>query len=108
MTNNPNLGKVLQQKNNPDEPVLPPVAEKDKEVGGIAEDRLRSLVERIEHLEEEKKALGNDIQSVYAEAKAAGFDTKIIRMVIKLRKMNSADRDEQNFILVSYCKALDL
>lgn len=78
------------------------------EQGGIAADRLRSLIERIEHLEEEKSAIGNDIKDVYAEAKSAGFDTKIMKNVIKLRKMNAADRDEQEFLLETYCKALGL
>ncbi|MBP5399624.1 MAG: DUF2312 domain-containing protein [Alphaproteobacteria bacterium] len=78
------------------------------EVGGIASDRLRSLIERIERLEEEKKALGSDIRDVYAEAKSAGFDTKIMRTIIKLRKMNASDREEQEYLLDTYRKALDL
>ena len=78
------------------------------EVGGIAADRLRSLIERIERLEEEKKALSGDIRDVFAEAKSAGFDVKIMRAILKLRKMNAADRDEQEFLLVTYRKALDL
>ena len=102
------IGKVLQRKDDPTEPVMAPVAEKDKEVGGIAVDRLRSLIERIERLTEEKKSLQNDITDVFAEAKAAGFDVKIMRAIIKLRKMNAADRDEQEFLLETYRKALDL
>ena len=78
------------------------------EVGGIAADRLRSLIERIERLEEEKKALSGDIRDVFAEAKSAGFDVKIMRAILKLRKMNDADRDEQEFLLDTYRKALDL
>ena len=78
------------------------------EVGGIAADRLRSLIERIERLEEEKKALSGDIRDVCAEAKSAGFDVKIMRAILKLRKMNAADRDEQEFLLDTYRKALDL
>ena len=78
------------------------------EVGGIAADRLRSLIERIERLEEEKKALSGDIRDVFAEAKSAGFDVKIMRTILKLRKMNAADRDEQEFQLDTYRKALDL
>lgn len=74
----------------------------------IAADRLRSLIERIERLEEEKKALSADIRDVFAEAKSAGFDPKIMRAIIKLRKMNAADRDEQEFILDTYRKALDI
>lgn len=78
------------------------------EVGGIAVDRLRSLIERIEYLEEEKEAISSDIRDVYAEAKSAGFDTKIIREIIKLRKMNAADRDEKEILLETYRKALDI
>lgn len=82
--------------------------EKNNIVGGIAVDRLRSLIERIERLEEEKKAIQSDIRDIFAEAKSAGFDVKIMRTIIKLRKMNAADRDEQEFILDTYRKALDL
>lgn len=78
------------------------------EIGGIAVDRLRSLIERIERLEEEKAGIASDIKDVYAEAKSAGFDNKAIRAVIKLRKMNAADRDEQEIILDTYRKALDI
>ncbi len=82
--------------------------ENKTEVGGIAADRLRSLIERIEHLEEEKAAIASDIRDVFAEAKSAGFDVKIMRAVLKLRKMNDADRDEQEFLLDTYRKALDM
>lgn len=82
--------------------------EKNNIVGGIAVDRLRSLIERIERLEEEKKVIQSDIRDIFAEAKSAGFDVKIMRTIIKLRKMNAADRDEQEFILETYRKALDL
>lgn len=79
-----------------------------EEIGGIAVDRLRSLIERIEHLEEEKKGIASDIRDIYAEAKSASFDVKIIREIIKLRKKNAADRDEEEFLLETYKKALDL
>ena len=79
-----------------------------EKVGGIAVDRLRSLIERIEHLEEEKAGIASDIRDIYAEAKGAGFDTKVMRAMIKLRKMNAADRDEQEFLTETYRKALDL
>ena len=82
--------------------------EPNSDVGGIAADRLRSLIERIERLEEEKKAISSDIRDIYAEAKGAGFDVKIMRAIIKLRKMNAADRDEQEFLLETYRKALDI
>ncbi|MBR1648305.1 MAG: DUF2312 domain-containing protein [Alphaproteobacteria bacterium] len=78
------------------------------EIGGIDDNRLRSLIERIERLEEEKKALSGDIRDIYAEAKSAGFDVKIMRAIIKLRKMNASDREEQEYLLDTYRKALDL
>ncbi len=84
------------------------MSDEKTEVGGIAADRLRSLVERIEHLEEEKKALSGDIRDIFAEAKSAGFDTKIMKAVIKLRKMNAADREEQDQWLETYRRALDI
>lgn len=105
---NKNLGKVLQRKDDPAEPVMAPVAEKDKEVGGIAVDRLRSLIERIERLTEEKKSLQNSITYVFAEAKAGGFDVKIMRAIIKLRATDAATRDEWDYLLETYRKALDL
>ncbi len=108
MSGNPNLGKVLQREDDSQEPVFEPVAAKDAEVGGIAADRLRSLIERIERLEEEKKAIAGDIRDIFAEAKSAGFDVKVMREILKLRKMDAADRDEKEFLLETYCKALDL
>jgi uncharacterized protein (UPF0335 family) len=84
------------------------VARIDAEVGGIAADRLRSLIERVERLEEEKKELNSDIRDIFAEAKSAGFDVKAMRTVLKLRKMNVADRDEQEAMVEIYRKALDM
>ena len=78
------------------------------DVGGIAGDRLRSFVERIERLEEEKAALAADIREVYSEAKGTGFDVKILRQVIRLRKMDVSDRQEQEEILDIYKRALDM
>ena len=78
------------------------------DIGGIAADKLRSFIERIEHLEDEKKAIADDIREVFAEAKADGFDVKIMRTVLKLRKMDAADRDEQEMLIDTYRKALDL
>ena len=63
--------------------------------GGIASERLQSFVERLERLEEEKAALSEDIKEVYSEAKSGGFDIKIMRQIVRLRKMNTADRREQ-------------
>ena len=78
------------------------------DVGGIAADRLRSFIERIERLEEEKAALAADIREVYAEAKGTGFDTKVMRQVLKLRKMEADDRQEQEHLLDLYKQALGL
>jgi len=78
------------------------------DVGGIAADRLRSFIERIERLEEEKAALTSDIREVYAEAKGNGFDTKIMRQVIKLRKLDTAERQEQESLLDLYKRAIGL
>ncbi|TWT03975.1 DUF2312 domain-containing protein [Reyranella sp. CPCC 100927] len=74
----------------------------------IAADRLKSFVERIEKLEEEKKAIGSDIRDVYSEAKGTGFDVKTMRTLIKLRKMDSAERDEQETLLDVYKQALGM
>ena len=78
------------------------------DVGGIGAKRLRSFIERIERLEEEKAALAADIREVYSEAKGNGFDTKVMRQVIKLRKMESGDRAEQEALLDLYKQALGL
>ena len=76
--------------------------------GGVAGERLRSFLERIERLEEERTGLGADIREVYAEAKGSGFDTKIIRQIVRLRKMDAADRQEQEALLDVYKKAIGL
>lgn len=78
------------------------------EVGGISGERLKSFVERIERLEEEKAALAADIREVYSEAKSTGFDVKILRQVIRLNKMDNNDRAEQEALLDLYLRALDL
>lgn len=78
------------------------------EVGGISSDRLRSFVDRIERLEEEKSALAADVREIYSEAKSAGFDIKILRQVIRLKRMNNSDRAEQEALLDLYMRALEL
>ncbi|MEZ5758794.1 MAG: DUF2312 domain-containing protein [Emcibacteraceae bacterium] len=78
------------------------------EAGGIAADALRSFIERIERLEEEKKALADDIKDIYAEAKSTGFDVKIMRQIIRLRKMDEGDRQEQEALLDLYTHALGM
>jgi len=77
------------------------------DVGGVAGERLRSFVERIERLEEEKVALSADIREVYAEAKGAGFNIRVMRQLIQLRKMDKDDRSEMEAILDVYERALD-
>ena len=66
------------------------------------DERLISFIERIEHLEEEKKELAGDIKEVYAEAKGANYDAKIIRQIIRLRKMDPSEREESEFLLDEY------
>jgi uncharacterized protein (UPF0335 family) len=84
------------------------VEKTDTKTGGIAADRLRSLVERIERLEEERKALGSDIKDIYAEAKSAGFDVKVLRQLIRIRKQEAADVEEQETLLDVYRRALGM
>jgi uncharacterized protein (UPF0335 family) len=78
------------------------------EVGGIAGERLRAFIERIERLEEEKAALAADVREVYSEAKGTGFDVKTMRQVIRLRKMDRDDRQEQEHLLDLYKRAIGL
>ena len=80
----------------------------ETDTGGIAASQLRSVIERIERLEEEKAAIANDIKEVYAEAKANGFDTKILRKVVSLRKQDKAERQEQEALLDLYLGALGM
>ena len=77
-------------------------------VNGIAPRQLKSLVERIERLEEEKASLTSDIREVYAEAKGNGFDPKIMRQVVRLRRMDRAERLEQDALLDLYLSALGM
>lgn len=74
----------------------------------IAADQLRLLIERIERLEEEKKAMNDDIKDVYAEAKGTGFDVKTMRVIIRLRKMDKHHRDEADMLIETYKAALGL
>ena len=74
----------------------------------VAKDHLKAFVARIERLEEEKKALADDIRDVYAEAKANGFDTKALRTVVRLRKQDIEERKEQEAILETYLNALGM
>ncbi len=78
------------------------------EPGGIAAAQLKSIIERIERLEEERKALADDIRDVYAEAKSNGFDTKTLRSVVRLRSQDRAEREEQAALLDLYLHALGM
>ena len=77
-------------------------------VTGVSGERLRSFIERIERLEEEKKALSDDIREVYSEAKGTGFDIKVLRQIIRLRKMDASDRNEMEEVLDVYNRALGM
>ena len=74
----------------------------------VAAGQLRAFVERIERLEEDKKAIADDIKDVYGEAKANGFDTKVLRTIIRLRKQDASEREEQDAILDLYKAALGM
>ncbi|MBA5724754.1 MULTISPECIES: DUF2312 domain-containing protein [Bombella] len=76
--------------------------------GGIAVDRLRSIIDRVERLEEERKALGSDIRDVFQEAKSAGFDVKVVKQLLKLRKQEPAEVEEQETLLDIYRRALGM
>ena len=76
--------------------------------GSIAADELRLLIERIERLQEEKKAIADDVKDVYAEAKARGYDTKTMRAIVRLRKMENHVRQEAEALLETYKAALGL
>lgn len=78
----------------------------NRTAGGIAADRLRSLVERIERLEDERKALGADIRDIYSEAKSAGFDVPVLRQLIRLRRQEPQALEEQENLLDLYRRAL--
>jgi uncharacterized protein (UPF0335 family) len=84
------------------------VEKPDTKTGDIAADRLRSIVDRIERLEEERKALGGDIRDIYAEAKSAGFDVKVLRQLIRVRRQEAGDVEEQETLLDVYRRALGM
>jgi len=82
--------------------------ETPKDVGGITGQRLRAFIDRVERLEEEKVALAEDIKEVYGEAKAVGFDTKTIRKIVRLRKMDIEKRREEDELLELYKSAIGM
>jgi uncharacterized protein (UPF0335 family) len=84
-------------------------AQKDEQTAHrFAKDQLKAIVERVERLEEEKKAIADDIRDVYAEAKGNGFDVKSLRVVVRLRKQDVNERKEQEAILETYLHALGM
>ena len=83
-------------------------AEKEKPATRFAKDQLKAFVERIERLEEEKKATSDDIRDVYAEAKGTGFDTRGLRTLLRLRKLDTDERREQQEVLDTYLHALGM
>ena len=88
---------------------MPKAIERDEfKSGGVAADRLRSIVDRIERLEEERKALGADIKDIYSEAKSAGFDVKTLRQLIRIRKQDAAEVEEMETLLDVYRRALGM
>ncbi|MCG4258181.1 DUF2312 domain-containing protein [Acetobacter senegalensis] len=80
----------------------------DAAVGGIAADRLRSIIEHVERLEEERKGLAGDIKDIFTEAKSAGFDVKVIRQIIRMRKQEPGELEEQETLLDVYRRALGM
>ena len=74
----------------------------------VAQDQLRAFIERIERMEEEKKAISDDIKEIYAEAKGNGFDTKVLRQIIRIRKQDANERAEQEALLELYMAALGM
>jgi uncharacterized protein (UPF0335 family) len=74
----------------------------------VAQDQLRAFIERIERMEEEKRAIADDIKEIYAEAKGNGFDTKVLRQIIRIRKQDHAERMEQEALLELYMAALGM
>jgi uncharacterized protein (UPF0335 family) len=83
-------------------------AVKEQPNAPTARDQIKALVERIERLEEEKKTIADDIRDVYGEAKGNGFDVKVLRMVVRLRKQDKHERAEQDAILQTYLEALGM
>ena len=74
----------------------------------FAKGQLKAIIERIERVEEEMKALGDDRKDIYAEARGSGFDVKALRTIVRMRKMDASDREEQETILETYLQALGM
>ena len=78
------------------------------QIGNVSAEQLTTIIQRVERLEEEKSSIQEDIKEVFAEAKSAGFDVKILKQIVKLRKMDQADRQEMELLLETYKRALNL
>lgn len=87
---------------------LPPKTHNKTRVGGVATEQLKSIIGRLEKLEEEKSNISADIRDVYSEAKGGGFDVKAIRAIIKIRKQDAAQREEEEVTLAVYLSALGM
>ena len=88
---------------------MPATAEaKEQPATRFAKDQLKAIIERVERLEQEKKAISDDIRDVFAEAKVNGFDVKALRTIVKMRKMEASEREEQEAILETYLHALGM
>jgi len=83
-------------------------AVQDEPATRFAKDQLKAIIERIERLEEEKKTISDDIRDVYAEAKGNGFDVKVLRTIVRMRKQDANERAEQETILETYMQALGM
>ena len=84
------------------------VAAKEEPATRFAKDQLKAIIERIERLEEEKKTISDDIRDVYAEAKGNGYDVKALRTIVRMRKQDAYEREEQETILETYMHALGM
>jgi uncharacterized protein (UPF0335 family) len=98
---------MLDQLDIEDDTSLGRAPENKGKIGGIASDRLRSIVDRIERLSEERKNLSDDIKDIYAEAKSAGFAVKVLRRLIQTRKQDAAEVEEEETLLDVYRRALE-
>ena len=86
----------------------PAAAVQDEPATSFAKDQLKAIIERIERLEEEKKTISDDIRDVYGEAKGNGFDVKVLRTIVRMRKQDANERAEQETILETYMQALGM
>ena len=87
---------------------MPDIGHNSEAVKQFSKDQLRSVIERIERLEEEKKTISDDVRDVYAEAKGNGYDVKALRTIVRMRKQDANERQEQETILESYMQALGM